>query len=89
MVKCPRCQNRPNECYRSRWYKQLIFILTLRTRWRCMRCGATFAGWIWEERPINEPFRRQGNETHPESDHDQVGDALAEQDSMAESTTLQ
>ncbi len=85
MVKCPRCQNRPNECYPSRWYKQVPFLLTLRIRWRCMRCGATFADWIWSEDPPNQPYRRHDA---PQPD-DQGAEGSTDVERIAGSATLQ
>ncbi|QDV42616.1 hypothetical protein Enr13x_24650 [Stieleria neptunia] len=88
MVKCPRCQNRPNECYPSRWYKQVPFLLTLRIRWRCMRCGEKFADWVWSEDPPNTPYLRPDSSPKDSSaNHDDEDSTGAER--TVGSATLQ
>ncbi len=88
MVKCPRCQNRPNECFPSRWYKQVPFLLTLRIRWRCMRCGAKFADWVWSEDPPNTPYLRPDSFSKQTRGHHDADDS-AEADQTVDSATLQ
>ncbi|KAA5543785.1 hypothetical protein FYK55_11455 [Roseiconus nitratireducens] len=67
-VQCPRCQNRPNECFRSRWFNQLLAIPRLRFRWRCMRCGVTFTAWMWAPPPSNDAFPSQHQPDRTQSD---------------------
>lgn len=90
MVNCPRCQNRPNECFRSRWHKQVLFLVTLRIRWRCMRCGTTFAEWMWAPEPENAPYRNPSGDEAAESESTcQFDDDDATSDSRREPMTLQ
>jgi DNA-directed RNA polymerase subunit RPC12/RpoP len=68
-VHCPHCRNRPNECVRSRWYKQWCHWPLLRARWRCLRCGDTFGAWLWSHPPADDSVRRAGEASPGELKH--------------------